>query len=445
MPVYTSHPADYDPRKLAQRIREYRQRRGLTLQELSRSTTISTARLSQIENEHHVLDIRQALAIARSLGVPLDAFFPVDLVFPYQVVRHGQTNGSPPRELLLLRDTSGEREAPHNLYWPLADRFVGRHLEPLLGRILPSDSPRFCYHHESEFVFVLKGTVEFSLRTPQGPRREILARGDCVCFRSSVPHALRSLDAEPAETLHVLSGVTATTQGRDWRSPRAAAYVDGGAGTGDLNLALGREIALHRQAWGWSVQELARITGLKAWQIEQIERGRRSVPLDAMVKLARAFGLPVRDLVRDLQEDGPWYGIQRSADIRTLGARKRRAATDRPEAPTPNTFHSLAGGYQTRHMYPYLIKVRNMDNETLARHEHHGEEFLYVLEGQLEVTTYAEEREVREVLQPGDSVYLDSSVPHFVRGETRNPLSETSAMVLDVFWCPLGENYLFED
>ena len=161
--------------------------------------------------------------------------------------------------------------------------------------------------------------------------------------------------------------------------------------------------------------------------------------------LARAFGLPVRELVRNIRGDGPWYRIQRSAEIPTLRARKRREATDRPEAPTPNSFHSLAGGYPTRHMHPYLIKVRNMNDETLTPHEHHGEEFLHVLEGQLEVTTYAEEQEVREVLQPGDSVYLDSSVPHFVRGETRNPLSETSALVLDVFWCPLGESYLFEE
>ena len=442
MPVYTSHPADYDPRKLAQRIREERQRRGLTLQDLARRSSISTARLSQIENEHHVLDMRQAVAIAESLGVPLDVFLPADIVLPYQVTRHGDAQTGAPRELFVLGDSDGEREAAPNLYWPLADGFVGRHLEPLRGRILPSDSPCFCYHHESEFVFVLKGSVEFSMRTPQGLRPETLLRGDCVYFRSSVPHALRSLEAEPADTLHVLCGLTPMTMGRDRRALRAPAYVDG---DGDPSGALGRQLALHRQTWGWTVKEVARIAGLKEWQIEHIERGRRSVPLGVMVKLARAFGLPVRELVRNIRGDGPWYRIQRSAEIPTLRARKRREATDRPEAPTPNSFHSLAGGYPTRHMHPYLIKVRNMNDETLTPHEHHGEEFLHVLEGQLEVTTYAEEQEVREVLQPGDSVYLDSSVPHFVRGETRNPLSETSALVLDVFWCPLGESYLFEE
>jgi len=30
-----------------------------------------------------------------------------------------------------------------------------------------------------------------------------------------------------------------------------------------------------------------------------------------------------------------------------------------------------------------------------------------------------------------------------VRGVNRNPYSETTAEVIDVFWSPLGENYLF--
>jgi len=70
---------------------------------------------------------------------------------------------------------------------------------------------------------------------------------------------------------------------------------------------------------------------------------------------------------------------------------------------------------------------------------------MYVLEGQLEVTTYAEQRLVTEVLRPGDSWYLDSSVRHFVRGFTRSPYSQISAEVLNVLWCPLGEGHLFAD
>ena len=69
------------------------------------------------------------------------------------------------------------------------------------------------------------------------------------------------------------------------------------------------------------------------------------------------------------------------------------------------------------------------------------EKIYYVLAGELTVIVGGKETVVRT----GDSCYIDSSVPHFIRGLTRSPYSQTSAEVLDVFWCPLGETYLFAD
>ena len=56
------------------------------------------------------------------------------------------------------------------------------------------------------------------------------------------------------------------------------------------------------------------------------------------------------------------------------------------------------------------------------------------------VTYGAEEK--TEVLYPGDSLYLDSSVPHLLRGRSRNPYATTNAELIAVFWTPLGENQL---
>ncbi|MGH9337756.1 MAG: cupin domain-containing protein, partial [Vicinamibacteria bacterium] len=94
---------------------------------------------------------------------------------------------------------------------------------------------------------------------------------------------------------------------------------------------------------------------------------------------------------------------------------------------------------------PYLVKLLNVEVGSLTPHEHNGEEFFFVLDGELELTTYTGEEKISERLQPGDFCYLDSSVPHLLRSETRNPYSPTSADVIVVFWCPLGEGYLFGD
>jgi hypothetical protein len=95
-------------------------------------------------------------------------------------------------------------------------------------------------------------------------------------------------------------------------------------------------------------------------------------------------------------------------------------------------------------MFPYFIKLPNTSVQTVKPREHNGQEFIYVLDGEIELTTRVEGVQVVERLGPGDSCYLDCSAPHVLTGRTRNPYSETSADVIDVFWCPLGEDYLFK-
>ncbi len=438
MPAYASHSVDYATLKLGERIHDERRRQGLTLQELAVRSRLSVSRLSQIENGHHILDAVEADAIAEAFGLSLEALLPADVTIPYVIARDNEIRQTPLREPSV---ESASREGGEQS-WPLAEQFVGRHLEPLLT-VIPPGANRFCYHHEHEFTFVLKGAIEFTLKTPGGIVLEELQRGDCIHFRSSLPHRLRAHGPESAECIQVISsGATPLSPGLDWRL--AGFFPEGDSEDGRARI-IGRELGALRQSRGWTTEQVARMVGLKDRQFDQIEAGTRRLPLDVMMRLARAFGKPLREFVRDTRHAGPHYFVQRSSAMAQLRPRPRRMPTDVENAPTPNIFYPLASGFPTRHMYPYLIRVRNVDAETLSRHEHHGEEFMYVLEGQLEVTTYVEEKKVTEVLRPGDSCYIDASVPHFVRGVTRSPYSQISAEVLDVFWCPLGETYLFID
>jgi mannose-6-phosphate isomerase-like protein (cupin superfamily) len=186
------------------------------------------------------------------------------------------------------------------------------------------------------------------------------------------------------------------------------------------------------------------MVGIRQRQLEQIEAGEKPAPMDVLVVLARAYGKPLRELLRDLSDDGPYYAVRRSAEIPGLLERRRRLPTDRPNAPVPNSYHPLTPDFPAVHMFPYFIRIRNVDIDTLVPHQHHGHEFFYVLQGEIELVTLAEGEDIRVMLGPGDCCYLDASVPHLLRGETRNPYSTTSAELIDVYWCPLGENYLFD-
>jgi transcriptional regulator with XRE-family HTH domain len=209
---------------------------------------------------------------------------------------------------------------------------------------------------------------------------------------------------------------------------------------------VGRELGLLRRARGWSIEEVAARLDVPARQLRQIEHGRRPIPIDVLLKLARAFGKSLHQFFGGELNGGPVYRVRRSSDIRSTSPHIRRWSNEESASmSTRLTYYPLVSHFPSRHMFPYLIDVPNTGDRAARARGHHGEEFIYVLEGQLELTTLAEEQEVKEILRPGDSCFLDSSVPHTLRAETKNPLSTTSAQVLDVFWCPLGEIYLFAD
>jgi mannose-6-phosphate isomerase-like protein (cupin superfamily)/DNA-binding XRE family transcriptional regulator len=365
---------------------------------------------------------------------------------PYQIARDAEVRARAPQPTLFADPSGGDSvTAPHE-YAPLANLFVGRHLEPVLGRIRPVAVAdlRFCYHHEEEFAFVLRGTVEFRIRTPEGERVEELSRGDCVYFRSDLPHAFRSLETVVSESLHVFCSPSVSTEsGVDWTLSRAIAY-DGHSGSTDLQRLVGQKLRLLREVHGWSIGRVARSAGLSVRHVAGIERGDRDVPLEAMLNLARAFGKPLRELIGLAVAKKPYSFVQRSKEIPAIPSRRRRTPVERPHAAASKTCQPLVSGFPAQEMYPYFVRLLNVDVETLNLHEHHGQEFIYVLEGDLDLTTYSEGHEVHDVLRPGDACYLDSTVPHLIRSRTRNPFSETSAEVIDLFWCPLGEAYLFE-
>jgi hypothetical protein len=78
-------------------------------------------------------------------------------------------------------------------------------------------------------------------------------------------------------------------------------------------------------------------------------------------------------------------------------------------------------------------------------HEHHGQEFVYVLTGEVKLVTVLDGQDVTETLSAGDSCLIDSTIPHQFVGVGLNPYQAAGAEIIDVFWCPLGENYLFFD
>ena len=61
-------------------------------------------------------------------------------------------------------------------------------------------------------------------------------------------------------------------------------------------------------------------------------------------------------------------------------------------------------------MEPFLVTLEPAETDE-ERSNHDGQEFIFVLQGEMEVRLGEE----RHLLESGDSIYYDSTVPHLVK------------------------------
>ena len=76
-------------------------------------------------------------------------------------------------------------------------------------------------------------------------------------------------------------------------------------------------------------------------------------------------------------------------------------------------------------MEPFIVDVHPSVPEDCTLSFHDGEEFIYVLAGKIEVIHGSD----CYVLEPGDSIYYDSTTPHQVQAS-----GETDAKILAVIY-----------
>lgn len=173
---------------------------------------------------------------------------------------------------------------------------------------------------------------------------------------------------------------------------------------GDEN-RVGSKIRGLREQLELSVEQLAERCDCSVELIEQLESGDVPPSLAPLVKITRALGVRLGTLLDDDQQIGPV--VMRAGEATTVTRFKSTQSTG--DAGSLD-FAALAADKASRHMEPFLIEAHpGTEKAPLSTHE--GEEFLFVLEGVVEVE-YGKEL---HVLNPGDSIYYDSIVPHEVR------------------------------
>ena len=175
---------------------------------------------------------------------------------------------------------------------------------------------------------------------------------------------------------------------------------------------VGRKVQELRESLQLSVEELAERSGVEVSVILGIEAGELVPSLTPLIRITRALGVRLGTLLDDDENLGP--ALVRQADYTET---TRLNALETHSDAGGLIFSALAEGKASRHMEPFFITLTPSDALEHELSAHEGEEWLFALEGPLEIE-YG--REIY-VLWPGDSIYYDSIVPHQVRSHEGAP------------------------
>ncbi|HUL76042.1 MAG TPA: XRE family transcriptional regulator [Vicinamibacteria bacterium] len=184
---------------------------------------------------------------------------------------------------------------------------------------------------------------------------------------------------------------------------------------------VGAKIARMREARKLSQAELAERGQIAVGLVQQIEGGELIPSLTPLTRIARVLGVRMGTFLDDVEEIGPV--LNRKGQIKQT---VRFAGGSQP-ARGELQFHALALDKAGRHMEPFLIDVLPASDKNYEASSHEGEEFIYVLRGQVELL-YGKDA---YVLADGDSIYYDSIVAHHVHASGDAP-----ARILAVVYAP---------
>jgi len=184
-------------------------------------------------------------------------------------------------------------------------------------------------------------------------------------------------------------------------------------------LNLGQKIKTLRQRKGLSLQQMADKSSLSVPLLSQIESEVVAPPVATLLKISRALNVNIGYFFQE-EESGKRAVIVRKNERKQVF---RRIHED--PSKVGYYYESLAYPKADKHMEPFQVQFEVKKKEDLIFFNHKGEEFVFLLEGQLECN-YEDET---FILDPGDSLYFDSGFPHAFRA-----VGKKSALAIDVIY-----------
>jgi transcriptional regulator with XRE-family HTH domain len=172
------------------------------------------------------------------------------------------------------------------------------------------------------------------------------------------------------------------------------------------NSTLGSLIKLLRQDNGWTLRQMSEKVGIPLSTLAKVEADKLSLTYEKLQQFTARLGMSMAEFLGQAEQP------KASTQPQVVTARKSVTGMDNSiQVATPNyDYQYLCADLSERRMVPIIVRIRSHTLQEFGEPaKHRGEEFIYVLEGAIEVHMQFY-RSV--VLQQGEGIYLDSSMGH---------------------------------
>ena len=188
----------------------------------------------------------------------------------------------------------------------------------------------------------------------------------------------------------------------------------------------GKRITELCKTYSVSLENLSERSGVPIELIRRIVEEDLIPDLAPLIKIARALGVRLGTLLDDHEELGPVITRAGTAGDTARFITGLPGTAGSGDDHKGLTFKALAPDKGGRHMEPFFVDIDPAAEQAKSSHE--GEEFIYVISGNLalEYGSHA------QILKEGDSVYYDSIVPHRVISGDGKPVR-----ILAVIYTPV--------
>jgi transcriptional regulator with XRE-family HTH domain len=165
---------------------------------------------------------------------------------------------------------------------------------------------------------------------------------------------------------------------------------------------LGTVMKSIRSRNGWTLKEMSAKSGIPVSTLSKVEHDRLTLSYDKLQQLSQRLNIRMSDLFAEDEGDSS----PRVTGRRSIGTIDQavRVTTDNYD------YHYLCTDLRQKRMIPIITRIRAHSAREfgdLVRHQ--GEEFIFVLEGEVEIHT---EFYDPVALKTGQGIYLDSSMGH---------------------------------